>query len=208
MEVVADRVAKLSDVVAAAGVTDMAEGAEILSTSEDVNTLSAMVGLMGAEDLEHGLALARLAGEMWIVGDVTDMMQMPVISAFLEERGFMLQDMAIEQILQAASAKSLSEIMAATGDRIADYGLREAAEGAVRLAVSEGMAETSEEMAEAGVVMAAKGAAEVADAIETERVAKEIAKEGVKEVAKGAAEVGAAEVMDEVAEEMKKKSEE
>ena len=65
-------------------------------TPDDVNTLSAMVGLMGAEDLEHGLALARLAGEMWIVGDVTDMMQMPVISSFLEEHGKLLSMIIVD----------------------------------------------------------------------------------------------------------------
>ncbi|GAI44047.1 unnamed protein product, partial [marine sediment metagenome] len=44
--------------------TDVIEGVEMLATSEDVNVLSAMVGLMGAEDLDHGLELARMAGEM------------------------------------------------------------------------------------------------------------------------------------------------
>ena len=45
-EIVADRLAALSDVVEAAGELDMAEGAELLAASEDVETLSAVVGLM------------------------------------------------------------------------------------------------------------------------------------------------------------------
>jgi hypothetical protein len=153
-----------------------------------VGVLSAMMGLMGEEDLEHGLELARLAGEMWVVSDVTDLMEMPVIAAFLEDRGIQLQEMAVEQILNAASTRSLSEIMAATSEQIAGYGLREAAEGAVRLAASEGMAERSEELAQAGAVLGAVGAVEVAEGIEARQAAKEIAKEGSADRSKGAAE--------------------
>jgi hypothetical protein len=179
----------------------MAEGAEILATSEDVNVLSAMVGLMGAEDLEHGLELARLAGEMWVVSDVTDLLEMPVLAGFLEERGLLLQEMAVEQILRAGSTHSLSEIMAATGDQIAGYGIREAAEGVVRMAVSDGMAERSEDLAEAGAVLGTLGAVEMADGLETRQAAQEIAEQGVGDIATGAAEMGAAEVMNEDAQE-------
>jgi len=48
--------AELSGVVAVTGVVDIAEGAELFAASEDVATLSAIVGLMGEEDLQRGLA--------------------------------------------------------------------------------------------------------------------------------------------------------
>ena len=60
--VVADRVSQLSDIVAAAGVVDVSEGLELLEASEDVEMMGAIVGLMGEDDLERGLELARMAG--------------------------------------------------------------------------------------------------------------------------------------------------
>ena len=77
-EIRSERVRQLSDIAAAAGIMDVAEGAEILAASEDVAATSAMVGLMSGEDLESGLALARIAGEMWAIGDVVELLQMPV----------------------------------------------------------------------------------------------------------------------------------
>src|SRR6476646_7313448 len=77
-QIVADRVAVLSDVVATAGVVDMAEGVDLLTASEDVEVMSALVGLMSMDDLEQGLSLARLAGELWAVSDVVGLLQMPI----------------------------------------------------------------------------------------------------------------------------------
>src|SRR3990172_9177523 len=62
-EIVSQRMAKLSETVAVAGVVDMAEGIQMLAASEDVSVMSALVGLMSFEDIEHGLELARLSGE-------------------------------------------------------------------------------------------------------------------------------------------------
>ena len=55
---VAERVARLSDVVGEAGMVDMAQGVALLAHSEDVKVLSDMVGLMSADDMEDGLAMA------------------------------------------------------------------------------------------------------------------------------------------------------
>ena len=59
------------------------EGVETILAGEDVDAMSAVVGLMSAEDLEHGLEMARVAGELWAVGDVIDMLQMPVLAVRL-----------------------------------------------------------------------------------------------------------------------------
>ena len=103
-------------------VTDVAEGLEMLEASEDVDLMGAMVGLMSADDLERGLELARMAGELWTVSDVVDLFEMPVLSAFLEDRGEQLQKIAVDEILQAASNRALSHVMAATGAEIKELG--------------------------------------------------------------------------------------
>jgi hypothetical protein len=109
--VVAERMARLSDLVGAAGVTDVAEGMEMLEAADDVDLMSAVVGLMSADDLERGLEIARIAGELWAVGDVVDMLEMPILADFLESRGEALQMTAVDVMLQAVSTRALSVAM-------------------------------------------------------------------------------------------------
>ena len=47
-------VGRLSGIVAEAGATDIVEGVELLAAAEDIATLSGLVGVMSAGDLEHG----------------------------------------------------------------------------------------------------------------------------------------------------------
>ena len=67
-------------------IVDVIEGAEMLAASEDIGVMSTIVSLMSAEDLERGLELARLAGELWTIGDVMDAVDMPILSAFMADR--------------------------------------------------------------------------------------------------------------------------
>ena len=114
-EVVADRLGTLADVVGAAGVTDVAEGAELLMASEDVGAMGAAVGLMSLGDLDRGLELSRIAGELQTLSDVVDTLEMPVLSAVLNDRGLLLQEISVDVILRAAAERSLSALMEATG---------------------------------------------------------------------------------------------
>jgi hypothetical protein len=143
--VVSERVATLSQAVGVAGVVDMSQGVEMLASSEDVNVMSALVGLMSLEDVDHGLELARMAGEFSVVSQIVAPLQMPLLTAFLEERSISLHAMAVEQVRQAGSTRSLARAIAATGKQIAGLGENEIAEGVARLAVSEGMAVRSEQ---------------------------------------------------------------
>ena len=68
-----------------------------------------------------------------------------------------LQEVAVEVILQAASARALSNILAATGGEIRELGANEVAEGLLRKIAAEAMAEESEELAIAGIELAAQG---------------------------------------------------
>ena len=205
--IVAERMARLSETVAVAGVVDVAEGADMLAASDDVNVMSALVGLMSLEDAEHGLELARLAGELSAIGQVVEGLQMPLLTVFLAARSVRLQEMAVEQIRQAGSTRSLAHAMAATGQKIADMGENEVAEGMVRMAVSQGMAERSAELAFGSEVLAEQSAQELATAVAARQVAKELREAGVDDMAAGSAELGAAVATGEFAEALNKKAE-
>ena len=159
-EVVADRLATLSDLVGVAGVNDISEGVELLSASDDVDAMSAMVGLMSLGDVERGLELGRVAGELMTIANVVDELDMPILSAVLDDRGMQLQNIATDVILRAAAERSLASLMAATGQQIGEMGEVEIEEGVLRTAASDIAAERSAELAAAGVGLAVRGAVE------------------------------------------------
>ena len=108
-EIVADRLSRLSAVVAAAGVNDIGQGAELIAAAENVEAISAAVGLMSVDDLETGLELGRLAGELRIFGRIVGQLEMPVLSAVLGDRSERLSEIATDTVLRAAATRSLTE---------------------------------------------------------------------------------------------------
>jgi hypothetical protein len=142
--------------------------------------MSSLVGLMSLGDVERGLELGCLAGELSTIANVVDALEMPVLAAVLDDRGEQIQDIAVDVILRAAAERGLAQLMAATGQQIGELGAEEIDEGLLRIAASEIAAERSTELAEAG--------ADLAD---------EMVEAGVADVTAGAAELGAADAMDE-----------
>ena len=117
--------------------------------------MGAIVSLMSKEELERGLELGRLAGELWTVSDVVDMLDMPVLAEFLDERGMRLQEIAVDQLLRYTGTRALAGAIKETGKEIEAMGEQEVAEGAVRMAVSEAAAERSQELSMASDALAA-----------------------------------------------------
>jgi hypothetical protein len=178
----------------------------MLAASEDVGVVSALVGLMSLGDLDHGLELARLSGELSTVVEIINAMQMPVLSQFLGNRATRLHDMSVEQIRIAISTAGLSKTLAATGQKINTLGQNEVEEGLVRLAVSEAVAKESGRMAKVSDDLVAQGVAEIVVGGEVNDAAKLTTAEGAAEIASGAAVMGAALAMDDMAETLKDKS--
>jgi hypothetical protein len=190
-EVVAGRLSTLSGVVAAAGINDIGQGAELLTASEDVDAISAVVGLMSLGDLERGLQLGRLAGELKTISSVVAALEMPILSAVLEDRGVVLQGIARDVILRGAATRALSKSIALTGQHLADLGLDEMDEGELRVIAAGIAAERSDELAAAGMAYAARGTAEAKIAGAAAGTARADAAAGIAGVMAGAAEVGA-----------------
>src|SRR5512143_1993852 len=170
---VADRVKDLSEIVGAAGVVDVEEGVDMLMKGGDVKAMGAIVKLMSKEELDRGMELARLAGELSVVGDVVGVLDFPVLAEFLGERGTLLQEIAVDQLLRWTGTRALAGAIKEAGKDIEALGEQEMAEGVVRLAVSEAAAERSAELSAASGTLAAKGVdewvtAEIAGAVAQE----------------------------------------
>ncbi len=171
----------------------------MLAHSEDVAAMSAIVGLMSYGDIERGLELARMAGELRAISDVTDALEMPVLTAVLADRGERLQQVAVEVILQAAATRSLSHVIADTGRQIGDLGENEIDEGVVRLAASEAAAKRAGELAHASDMLATRGSVEAAVAVGAGELVREMVVEGTSDLAAGAADMAISEELDDFA---------
>ena len=206
-KIMSDRMAVLSDAVAVAGMADVAEGVAILAKSEDVSVLSALVGMMSSDGIEHGMELARLSGELQTASEMVEALQMPVLANLLSKRAARLHEMSIEQIRLAISTNGISQILAATGQQISELGENEVEEGMTRLTVSRAASEKSAAMSKASDDLAVQGIEEMILAEKVGQTARLEANEGAAQISAGAAVVGAAVAMDHVAASIKKQSE-
>ena len=127
--IVADKLARLSEVVAAAGALDVAEGIDALATSEDIHVQSAVVASLSSAELARAMELGALSGQLGVASAVVSAREMPVLAAFLEDKGNLLRVFAVDSIMRAGAARALAQAMAATGAKVSDMGANEVAEG-------------------------------------------------------------------------------
>ena len=124
---------------------------------------------------------------------------MPVLAAFLEDKGNLLRTFAVDSIMRAAATRALAQAMAATGAKVGELGANEMAEGLVRMSAAEAAAQRSAELAIEGEVNAIVGVEEIAEAQQARKVARKLEKKGIKQVAAGTEAVGQGEAIGAVA---------
>jgi hypothetical protein len=205
--VAAERVQTLSEVVGEAGIADMAEGIDMLAKGENVKAWGAMLGMMSKQDLERGLELARVAGELATVSDVVTMLQMPVLADFLESRGTRLREAAVRVLVQFAGTRALGQAMGETGQAIQGLGEQELMEGAARVAVSDAAAQRSRELKKASEHLAQVGADKLVAAEIAGEAAKMAVEQGAVDMAEGGMKIGAGTTMEEVGEAFEERAE-
>jgi len=187
----AEVAAELGQVAGRAGARDVAEGVETLEVAEEVGVVASLAAAVTFDDLERGMVLAAMSGQLRVASDIVDLMRMPVLTAFLRQKSYQLRGLAVNEIGRAMAAAAVAEDLESLRDRLAGLGLAEVGQGMEEFAAADALAEASGEMAVAGVEKAATGVAEVAAARAAGGVARRLAAEGVAEVAVGSAEVGA-----------------
>ena len=155
---------------------------------------------MSADDLDHGMKLASIAGQLWAASNVLEMLDMPIFADFLDDKGQELQDLAVDELLRSGATRALATAMAETGAEVGELGVGEVAEGIGRLIESEELEDQSELLEDAAEQLEEQGMDEVLASEELSEAAKEIRAEGVAEIATGSEEVGEAETASAVAE--------
>jgi len=185
---------------------DIAQGAEILAASEDLEIQSILVSGLSEEDLRLGMEMGAIAGQLAVAADVVAMLDMPVLAEFLANRGDDLRDLAVDAIIKFGATRAMSQTMEGIGARIGAMGADEMVEGMARRTVAEAAAQRSEELAVAGLAYAVSGIENLEIAQAAGAVAHELAVEGVAEVAAGSLELGAGSTMEAVGERLAEKA--
>jgi hypothetical protein len=193
---VAEGLSKISTMVAAAGIVDIAEGAALLEKSQDVAIQSEVVRYLGEEDLNHAMGIAAIAGQLTVASDIVHMREMPVLADFLEAKGHALHQLAVESVVKFAAGRAVANSMIQTAAQVGELGIGEMAEGAARLDVAERGAAASEALALGGAEKVLAGAVAVEAAEELRQAGQDLALEGVADVAAGAERIGQAEALD------------
>jgi hypothetical protein len=165
---------------------------EMLVAADDVETVSAVVGVMSLADLDRGMELARISGELQAASRIVDKLRMPLLSAFLDDRSGKMGQMAVDNILLASATRALAAAMAATGKKLEDLSATEVAEGIVRLAASGALADRSETLAAESGDSAAAGLDKLNAAGELEDAAGRARGEAMDATARGGAALGVA----------------
>jgi hypothetical protein len=140
-----------------------------------------------------------VAGQLHVAADIVSAREMPVLAAFLEDKGNLLRVFAVDTVKRAGAGRVLAQAMAETGEKVGDMGANEVAEGLIRMAVAEEAAERSTDLFADGAMNAVGGEEALAVAAGARKVARQLEKEGIKQVAAGTEAVGQAEAMSAVA---------
>jgi hypothetical protein len=168
--------------------------------------MGAIIGLMSADELDRGMEIARIAGEMSVVSDVVAKLEMPVLALFLAKRGALLEEIAVDQLLRSVGTRALSKALKETAQDIQAMGEQEIGEGVVRTAVASAAADRSDELSLASDLLAARGL----DALGTAAVAADFARTaiqtGVSDIAAGAEGVGSGKALEAMGEALEQRA--
>lgn len=191
----AQNLAAVSAAVAEAGVADMAQGVALLAASDDIAVQSAILGELSEDDLDLGMELAAMGGQLHAVGDVLYDLNMPRLADFLEGLGYRLREISADTLHRFGATRALARAVAETGAAVAGLGSNEVGEGIARLAVADEAAAASQAADEAGRLLRSEGRAEMAAARGLRTVTQVMVEDATAEIAGGAAQLGAAEAM-------------
>jgi hypothetical protein len=160
----ARRRAAQGDLEAAAGANDLLQGADMLSASEDIDSLTTVVHSINEEDLDDAMEIGAISGELAVLSDVLASLEMETISEFLLDRSQRLRELSVDNIMRYGALRALAHALDETGDKVAELGTAEMAEGEARLNLADAVVANSEAMAIAGEEMIAEGLATLAAA--------------------------------------------
>ena len=157
---------------------------------------------MSGAQLDRGLAIARVSGELSAVSRLMARLEMPLLAVFLDDRSALLQALSVETLVGSQGTRLIAAALAETADDVEEVAERQAASGIARLAVGEALAARSQALGQEGIAQVAAGAIEMQVGAETVGIARGAATDSAFEIAAGAADAASGATELEVAEKM------
>lgn len=185
--------------VAGKAVRDGAAAAVALDAAGDVGSVAALMEAVSAENLDRGMVLASLSGQMRVASEMVSLLGMPVLSEFLRVKGRQLHGLGVNEIGRAMAAAALSQGMDATAAQLTALGLAQIAEGERELDAADDLLDARDAAVSAGIRTAAVGVAELSAAKAEAKATRQLAAAGVVMVAQGAEQAGQAEAAEAIA---------
>ena len=100
--------------------------------------------------------MQAIAGQLWAASNVLDTLDVPLFAEFLDDKGYELQDLAVDVLFRSGATRVLATAMAETGAEVGELAVGEVAEGIGRLVESEELENQSELLEDAGEQLADK----------------------------------------------------
>jgi hypothetical protein len=184
---------QLADLATVGGAEEMGRAEDTLEVAQDIEELTRIVRSIGRAELDRGLAIARISGELSAVSRVIAGLDMPLLAVLLDDRSAQLQAVSVETLIGSQGTRLVAGALEETAEEVELVADREAASGIARLAVGEALAARSEVLASEGLAQAAAGATEMEVGAATVAIARGAAADSALEVAAGAADAASGE---------------
>lgn len=146
------------------GIQDLDEGAVLTDISKDISALSEAAASLSLSEVQRGMELASMAGQIGMVGDTVRVMGMESLGSFLADMSLRMRALAVRDMLDSQDGRGLAREISEAGAGVAVLGDKELAAGIAELADAQDAADASELAARVGAGQLAVGLVEAAAA--------------------------------------------
>ena len=64
--------------------------------------------MLSAKDIARAMELGAVSGQLAVAADIVEAREMPVLAAFLEDKGNLLRTFAVDSIMRAVATRALA----------------------------------------------------------------------------------------------------
>lgn len=115
---------------------------------------------LSLDEVERGMELAAMAGQIGTVGDTVRAIGMESLGKFLDDMSRRMRELAVRDMLQSQDARGLAQAIGEAGEGVGVLGETELAAGIAELASAQEAADASELAATVGAGQIVAGLAE------------------------------------------------
>jgi hypothetical protein len=171
----ADRLAAQGEQDARSAIQNLDEGAVLTDIAENISALSEAATALSLSEVERGMELAAMAGQIGTVADTVRVMGMESLGSFLNDMSLRMRGIAVRDVLESQDRRGLARAIGDAGAGVGALAESELAAGMAELASAQNAADASELAAKVGAGQIASGLVEEAAADTGAKTGEEVA---------------------------------